>query len=173
MSDLITNLEDLGPEELKAVSNLINKLAKRKRKEESPVVDAEEPQEDIKPRPVSQKSRGRSSPKNQANQRRNNNKVRRPGGSRGAAARTEPVRLSNENKFLSMRERNSNKQDSEIDKKLWKGRRPTERPDEFHFAEVQCKECLLWYDVNPELVLIDPDTKTYNFTCDNCVPRGN
>lgn len=174
MSDLITNLEDLGPEELKAVSNLINKLAKRKRSEE-PLDNLGEVEETVERKPKQKQKptvQGRSSPRNPQNQKKDT-RVRRRGGSRGGAGRTESVVLSNENKFEKMRERNNFKADAEIDKKLWGDRKPTERPDEFEFVEVQCKECGKWYDINPNLVYIDQDSREVNFTCDNCVPRGN
>jgi hypothetical protein len=177
MSDIITNLEDLGPEELKAVSNLINKLAKRKKQSESTeeVVDSTPLGDTVreqKPKgPPKRHSQGRTEPRNPQNKK---TRVKRKGGrGRGGAGRTESVVLSNENKFERMRERNDFKKDTEIDKKLWSGREPTQRPDEFQFVEVQCKECGRWYDINPDLVYVDQDSREINFTCDDCVPRGN
>lgn len=174
MSDIIKNLESLTPEELQKVGNLIEKFAKRK--SDNNEVDSTETEDIIeKPRQKSKPKRtvqGRSSPRNPANQRKDT-RVRRRGPSRGGAGRTESVVLSNENKFERMRERNNYKADAEIDKKLWGNRQPTERPDEFEFVEAQCKECGKWYDINPSLVYVDQDSREINFTCDNCVPRGN
>ncbi|RLI51659.1 hypothetical protein DRO61_01855 [Candidatus Bathyarchaeota archaeon] len=183
MSDIITNLEDLNPEDLKAVGNLINKLAKRN-KQQNPeqTVDKQESSGYDNPEPTAQQSAGRSQPRNtksgRSSPRASANKrpepVRRGRGvSRGGQGRTESVSLANENKFERMRERNDFKKDSAIDRKLWGDRNPTERPEEFEFAEAQCKVCRNWFDINPNLVLLDPETKEYNFTCDNCVPRGN
>ena len=170
MSDLITNLENLTPEELKRVANLIEKFTKRK------TVDNQQTEDIIKEEPkAKQKStkvtQGRSAPRNPVNKKNNN--VRRKGSRGGGAGRTESVVLSNENKFEKMRDRNSFKDDAKIDKKLWGDRQPTERPEEFEFVEVQCKECGKWYDINPTLIYVDQDTREVNFTCDNCVPRGN
>lgn len=117
--------------------------------------------------------RGRTAPRNARNQRRNDGVRRKGGRGRGGVmAHTESVQLSNENKFQNMRERNAEKGDTEIDKKLWSGRMPTERPEEYEDIEVQCKECLLWFDVNPGLVLIDQDSREPNYVCNNCSPRG-
>jgi hypothetical protein len=88
-------------------------------------------------------------------------------------ARTESVQLSGENRFMKMRERNAEKKDTKIDKALWTDREPSERPDEFQFAEVQCKVCGMFFDVNPGLVVVDADTGGANFTCNNCSPRGH
>lgn len=118
--------------------------------------------------------RGRTEPRNPSNQRRRQS-VRKKGNSRGGGgvmARTEGVQLSNENKFNRMSERNAEKSDTSIDRKLWSGRMPTQRPEEYEDVEVQCRECQLWFDVNPALVLIDHDTRQPNFVCNNCSPRG-
>ena len=120
------------------------------------------------------RGRGRTEPRKPKGQQRNNvrrgNNRDRGGG--GVMARTESVRLSNQNKFLNMRERNAEKGDTQIDKKLWENRTPTERPEEYEDIEVQCRECGLWFDINPGLVLIDADTRQPNFVCNNCAPRG-
>lgn len=101
-----------------------------------------------------------------------------PGRGQGRTlARTEPVQLSGENKFDTMKEnkrskkliRDSEKSDTLIDKALWTDREASDRPDEFQFAEVQCVgPCGLWFDVNPGLILIDQDSGLPNFTCNNC-----
>lgn len=170
MSDLIKNLESLTPEELQKVGNLINKFAKRKENSVDNEITTDEIEETSRQKPK-KRVQGRSSPRNTQNQTQ---RVRRKGGrGRGGAGRTESVTLSNENKFERMRERNNFKADAEIDKKLWGNRQPTERPDEFEFVEVQCKECGKWYDINPNLIYLDQDSREVNFTCDNCVPRGN
>lgn len=97
---------------------------------------------------------------------------------KGVACRTESVQIDNRrNKFLEMKSRNgklcnAEKQDVEIDRKLWKNRTPADRPETFEPVEVQCKVCNRYFDINPALVLTDDDTGEVNFTCDNCVPRG-
>ena len=163
--DLITSLENLTEDELRAVSKLINKFAKRKEKPR--------PEKKQKDRPPKTQQRGRKEPRSARNKRKTQSSVKRHGRrKKGVQARTEPVQIDNENKFLMMRERNSEKKDTSIDKKLWQNREPTVRPEKFEYAEVQCKKCGLWFDVHPGLIYVDPDTKEPTFTCDDCVAHN-
>jgi hypothetical protein len=132
--------------------------------------------EDSEPRESSSSGRGRTTSRHDTKQGRN--KTREGQRGRGVAARTEAVTIDNRvNKFLTMKGRNGRfadeaKGDTAIDKKLWENRHPTERPDEFKAIEVCCKICNRYFDINPNLVLVDDETGEVNFTCDNCVPRG-
>lgn len=199
MSDIIENLESLSPEELEKVANLINKFAKRKeddgrqqkkRKRKKKRVDdndaeliVEEQVGRKKPRKrilldendeverPKTRGRGRTQPRRQSARRKKQNYRGNKGRSKGVMAKTESVQLSGENRFMKMKERYSNKKDSVIDKKLWENREVSARPDEYEPIEVQCKECELWYDVNPATVLMDRDSGDYNYTCNNCVRR--
>jgi len=90
----------------------------------------------------------------------------------GVQARTEPVQLSGKNKFEQMDARLTSRGDTKIDRKLWGDNSPTERPPEYQPVEVQCKVCNRYFDINPNLVYVDFDTKVPNFTCDSCSPRG-
>lgn len=114
---------------------------------------------------------GRTEPRKNQNRRSRSRGSRRRTGKGETLMRTEPVRLSSENKFLTMKERNAKKSDTKIDKKLWGENTATERPETYEPIEVQCKECDLWFDVNPSMLMVDPDTKDYNFTCNNCAGR--
>ena len=223
MSDIVSDLGDLSPEELQKVQNLISKFAGRQKRDS----------EDTKPRPKRQKKQNhkkqnhkrkdsgeqgkgrtkkrqtiitdeselREPPKQSGgrkgqgrSQPRNPDAQQSRGGRRGSArrgspiqtgrgggakvmARTEQVQLSGLNKFDKMRARTEKKRDTVNDKKLWvdqKGRKmePTERPDQFQYVEVQCTECQLWYDVSPDLVYRDEDTREIVFTCNGCGRRG-
>lgn len=181
MSDIITNLEDLSPDDLKAVSNLINKLAKRQRKNSEPKVDEVPPepvniiQDEPSQKPQRATTRRSKRPDKKPPQKaQSNQRVRRRGQqSRGGAGRTEPVSLSGENKFESMREKSSYREDSKTDKLLWGNHEPTERPDDFSFVEVECEICHKNCKVHPSLVYLDQDTRQPKYTCDSCVPRGS
>lgn len=209
MSDIMSDLDQLTPEELEKVGRLISKFAnkeevpktrkrkgrggKRKKpldkKDQELIVEQQhgrtnrrrrilESEDDEIERP--RQGRGRSQPRTQ---QRQNNGVRRGGkgrgrgkgrGNGGIMARTESVQLEGGNRFDKMRERNSERQDVEIDRKLWGKRQPSERSPQYEPVEAQCIGCNLWFDVNPGLVMIDPDTREPSFTCNNCsrTPRG-
>ena len=211
MSNIQTNLENLTPEELQKVSNLIEKFASRKeessdekpqkkrRRRKKPKKRVDEPEQEViiehgqgrnKPRqrivlpdePIDPNEkrvsgRGRTEPRNPRNQRAQSVRRGRGKGPRmgrgNRLARTESVNLSGENKFDTMRERNQAKADTKIDKALWANREASQRPDKFEYAEVQCLACKLWFDIQPNLVMIDEDTGVPNFTCNNCSRRGN
>lgn len=168
--DIITNLQKLSPEELAKVGNLINKFAKRKDEPEEekevdivPVKGKKKPGKSVSGNPKA----GRKEPKKPQGRGGNRNRQR---GRKGAVARTEPVQLSGQNKFDQMKERNDFKRDAAIDKKLWQGREPTTRKDEYEPVEVQCIVCGLWYDEHPNLILVDPEEGT-KYTCNNCLRK--
>ena len=93
------------------------------------------------------------------------------GGGKGAPCSTQAISLSGQNDFLKMSEKNSAKEDSKIDKLLWKNRRPADRREEFIPVEAQCQVCNRFYDVNPALLYNDPDDGIV-FTCNKCTKRG-
>lgn len=171
----IIELEDLTQEELSSVMRLIDKFRKR-HGSEKPLEDnktqvgRQEPrQQEPVPielnRPARAKGRSKSKYEQAAPSQRGNKR-------RGSMARTEPVRLKNVNQFLNMDEKDSHKSDSQTDKLLWGNRTPSQRNKQFEPVEVQCKQCMLFFDVNPNIVLIDPDTNKPNFTCNNCASRS-
>lgn len=178
-NNILDQLDQLTDEEMKKVGNLINKFAKRHSSENQ--VDNRKPREQNKPqrgrtrptqtqpenRPQSKGSqRGRREPRNptiQPNVHGRRNK--------GTAARSEKVVLSGQNEFLNMTERNQFKQDSDVDKKLWRGREMSPRPNKYEPIEVQCTTCRLYFDVNPSVVYRDPDSGDIVYTCNNCGVR--
>ena len=175
IEDLIKNLTQLSPEELDKLNNLASKFAKRH--------DTQEPNKTVsKKKRDKPQQNGRSSAKGRTEPRNpevlRNKPVRRgtsrKGGGRpgGKPARSEPIVISGENKFDKMVERFQHKKDSEIDKKLWQGREPTQRREQYEDVEVQCTECQLWFDINPELVYKDPETGDILFKCDVCASVG-
>ena len=127
---------------------------------------------------------GRSQPRNQQTNHQGGARrgkagaVRLGRGGGRTLARTETVELTGVNRFLTSsqfkKERVHAKGDVTTDKKLWSDnsgetREPSERPEKFEFAEVQCVgPCGLWFDVSPDLILLDYDTGEPNFTCNNC-----
>ena len=179
MNKILDDLESLSPDEMASVARLIEKFASRKKDSETEII-VDQPQGRKKPRKrvllnendtveSPRKGRGRTKPrKPSARPRRKGAGGRRD---RGVMAQTQKVELSGQNKFLKMSERTAHKKDTKIDKQLWKDREVSTRPDEYQDVEVECKECKLWYDVNPVLVLIDPDTHDTNYTCDRCVRK--
>ena len=204
MTDNINDkIENLTPDQLESLGRLIDKFSRRnsndqeeerkprknnktkpqkgRSKPRSKIIipgeeNLEEEKEPIKR--VVKNRKGRSEPRNSDLKTQKRERVRRPPGKGQKAgttlARTESVSLSGENKFEKMRERNSHKKDSVIDKKLWGDNQPEQRPDEFSgFVEIECKSCELWYDVHPSEIYMDPDQGP-SYTCDNCSkgPRG-
>lgn len=186
--DILDNLEQLSPEELQKVANLINKFAGRKdskidkkpkagkighgpgrrTSKKSIVVPGED---DPPPRKQARGKRGRR--ESSRLQKKTKSPIRRKGGKKGVAARIEPVQLSGQNKFDKMRERNTVNDDRKTDALLWENKEPSPRPDTFEFSEVQCQECGYYFDIHPDLVYVDRDSKEVVFTCDDCSPRGH
>jgi len=136
---------------------------------------------------------GRTAPRNPENQitesprrggssRRRGSPVQMGRGKGNIQAVGQKVVLTGENKFEKMRDRNSCKSDTKIDKKLWTDREALQRPDDFKFVEVQCTGpfrddgvidgCGLWFDVNPALLLRDEETGNITYTCNNCTRSG-
>lgn len=216
--DILSKLENLTPEELAKVGNLIGKFSdrhdrevevpKKRKKRKKTKKRVDEPEQEVivehemgrkKPRkriimpdeaeqPNEHRSTGigRSqsrNPQNQPQQQqdhrrgqgRGRSEIRTGRGGGRTLATAQTVKLSGENKFLKMRERNNAKADVKIDQALWKDRVPEERREEFEFMELQCLgPCGLWFDVNPNVILLDQDSGEPNFTCNNCskIPRG-
>lgn len=176
-NNLLEQLLSLSPNQMAAVERLVGKFSK-KDSEEDLIVEhgpgRDKPRQRIvlkesdKTPDKRSKGRGRTQPRNNQNEESTNKIRKRVGKGKGAMARTEQVVLKNENRFLKMREKDSEKKDVEIDKKLWSGRSPSERPEEFQYAEVQCKVCNKYFDINPALVVIDRETHQPNFTCNDC-----
>ena len=192
--DLDLNLESLTPAELKILSGLIKKVSNKKKPpikrkprtkpkpkvNDTEIVDGPQlgrtsPSKKIvetenEKVPTNSKAKGRTKPTKEYNKKRTER-----GGKKGRAnkkmARTETVVLSGKNEFLNMGEKNSHKDDTRIDRLLWKNKEVNKRPPKYSDVEVQCKECKLWYDVNPSLIYVDPETNETNFTCHNCIRR--
>jgi len=125
------------------------------------------------------KSGGRSGPvgrKGRASTR-SNGPVRRGdegesrgrGNKKGMACHSEPLQISGHNNFLDMEEFHEEKQDVEIDKKLNKGRKPTRRYRKLQKIEVECQgTCGYIYEVSQDVLMVDPDTHEYLYTCNDC-----
>ncbi len=199
--NIISQLQSLSPEELAKLGDIINSITNDQdegevevpterdtsRKEninpvdnnsEEVIIDhgpgrSQPRQRIVMPDEVEQQTEARSRGRGRTAPRRNANVETTPKQGRGRRlARTESVRLDGNNKFDKMRERNSHKADSKIDQALWRGREASERPEEFKFAEVQCESCQLYFDVNPSLVYVDPDSGRAKWTCNDCAGRG-
>jgi hypothetical protein len=127
--------------------------------------------------------RARSGPvgrKGKANPNRQDNRNQRPGvdgptrgkKGKGMACRNEPIQLSGENRFLEMDEYHEEQQDIEFDRKVHSGRKPRRkkfRPNPM--VEVECQDCGYLFDVDSNILLVDPDTKQYIYTCNDCSVR--
>lgn len=153
MSDLIEALQKLSPQELTKVENLIRKFEKR---------HSQEKQEDA-PEIMLEKEVPSSTPT------RKKKKTREKVRGKGVQARTETVKLSGENKFLKMKERNAAKKDTETDRKLWLEREPSDRPDEYEPYQVECQVCGRTFEVHPSMVYREDGEDIY--TCNRCSRR--
>ena len=128
------------------------------------IIEAEDEEEVTNTRRM---GRGRSEPRNGRREVDDGMRGRRR---KGVAARTESVQIAHnpkDNKFLKMKERNSAKNDTRIDKKLWGDNEPNARPDKFEPVEARCKGCKQYFDVNPALVFVGP-RGVPSFTCNDC-----
>lgn len=176
---IIDDLDDLSPEELEVMAKVISKLAQTKKgktdktskdkkmgksspKKRVVKKEQEQEQEDISEAPVLVPIKSRTKKETHKNTRN---------------GRTAPLVQSytppkGPNKFLSMPEYKSEKQDTRIDKLLWKGNQPTERRDEIEFIDAECRVCGKVSEVSPALTLKDIDTGEVMFTCNRCIKRG-
>ena len=180
MSDFIEKLGSLTDEEMASVARLIEKFASRKK---SPTVDKGgdtlETERQVG-RSTSRKKivlderepiiENKRTGKGRTKPRESNGANTKKG--KGRPSRTLPVTIGNANKFTQMSEFRASKEDVDVDKKLWTGREPKQRPDKFEPVEVQCDICKLYYDVNPSLLFRDPDTHELMYTCNNCVGKA-
>jgi len=73
------------------------------------------------------------------------------------------------NKFLEMIEYNMYKKDSIIDRKLSAGLDITPRIRSSNLVNVICRVCGQEYTVNRSMIMRDPDTREWLYTCDNCI----
>lgn len=72
------------------------------------------------------------------------------------------------NKFLDMRESDMHHNDThEFDKKV-NTSRPTPRMSRTTTIEVECNDCGDVYDVSPDVVRTDPDTRETVYLCNDC-----
>lgn len=57
---------------------------------------------------------------------------------------------------------------------IYKGKaKPTERRDDFRYADGQCRRCNRNFQVPAQFLNFDPDKKIWSFICDDCrMPRG-
>lgn len=134
------------------------------------IVEADDEEEVVRPRRM---GRGRSEPRNGS--RRDVDDGMKGRRRKGVAARTESIQVSSnpkDNKFLKMKERNSAKNDTRIDKLLWGQNEPEARPDKFEFVEARCKGCKQYFDVNPALVFVGPRGQP-SFTCNDCAQSSS
>jgi hypothetical protein len=91
---------------------------------------------------------------------------------KGLASRIESVKLGpRPNLFLKSAEAKQCKEDSKIDKLLWKGRTPSERNRPNNLISIACQICQQVHEVSSSLVYRDPD-KGLCYTCNNCLRRG-
>ena len=78
-----------------------------------------------------------------------------------------PVQASGINKFDKMPERNQEKADIAIDKKLAK-HKPTERRGSSGLEQIECRDCGNEYKVSPVLASYN-DEGTSNYICEGCI----
>jgi hypothetical protein len=77
-----------------------------------------------------------------------------------------------ENIFDKMMERNAFKEDTKIDKKLWKGRKPSPRGERATIIEVECDECGNEFQISPNELRQKEDENgrmSNIYTCDDCL----
>ena len=97
-------------------------------------------------------------------------KTIKTGRGNGQATRREPMDLKHrENKFLTMKERNWHKKDTEIDKKL-AVEPPVERNRKPPIVEAECMQCGDVYEVN--IAEANYDEGEVRFKCDRCILGG-
>lgn len=70
------------------------------------------------------------------------------------------------NRFDSMPEKKQNKEDTKIDKLLWKGKTPHERPPKVEFVNATCDSCGKTELVSPSFVYFDGEETKYK--CNKC-----
>lgn len=189
MSDLITSLKNMTPEEAVQIAELLrgllpqaiaeNKTSKKKKPTKKAVK---------KTTKKTAKKRGRPPKSTNANIELDNNdndtiievQPRRKVAQikdkwergKGLASRTESVKLGpRPNLFLKSAEAKQCKEDSKIDKLLWKGRTPSERNRPNNLISIACQVCRQVYEVSSSLVYRDPDMGLC-YTCNNCSRRG-
>ena len=178
----MSDIDNLTPDQLEAISRLINKFNRQNAKEEPQeqkggrtkskkriIVEGDE---DYSMKPPTKNKTGRKKPKNPQSRRKQSGRRRepptRPGKSprKGRQAVTQSVQLSGENLFETMQERKSCKKDAKIDQALWKDRTPEIRRDEVGYIEVECQSCGLYFDVLPSEVF--KEDGEYIYTCNSC-----
>jgi len=73
------------------------------------------------------------------------------------------------NRFFSMPEASMHKEDTEIDKKLWKDRIPSERNRPLALVKVRCVGCNREFEVSPELIPPTDGNESSKFRCNRCI----
>ena len=88
-------------------------------------------------------------------------------GDKGSPGRVEPFQAvkNRPNLFLKSKLFNAHKNDTEIDKKLNAGRKPTERGERNNLVEVECDDCNEVFVVNESLVYNDEEGSHYKCGC--------
>ena len=88
-------------------------------------------------------------------------------GDKGSPGRVEPFQAvkNRPNLFLRSKLFNAHKNDTEIDKKLNAGRKPTERGERNNLVEVECDDCGETFIVNESLIYGDEEGTHYKCGC--------
>ena len=88
-------------------------------------------------------------------------------GDKGSPGRVEPFQAvkNRPNLFLKSKLFNAHKNDTEIDKKLNAGRKPTERGERNNLVEVECDDCGETFIVNESLIYGDEEGTHYKCGC--------
>lgn len=126
-------------------------------------------EEDLENRPESPQGSGDKQKKEDGRHvRANRSKQIRK--SKGSAARREPMKIIEDrpNLFDGMAERNSFKEDTVIDKKLWKGKQLAYRGDRVTLVAAECSECHGEFEVSPNEIKKDFDGNI-DYMCNDCL----
>ncbi len=161
MSNLLTTLKEMSPEELKLIRNFLN------------MSDAEEKNEVLDEPPLKADIIQKQSIKKNKNPLQSDNllpNIKR----KSRRTTTEPVTHGYENKerpnlFFEKKWNQLHKKDSRIDKQLWGENISEERGVRIPTIEVACNRCNNIYNVSPALLISDPSTHEVRYTCDNCL----
>jgi len=179
MSDELSmqeKLDSLDEVQITKVFKLINKLvAKNQIAEATPPVKSDIHhtttvlrERNKKSGPVSSKTKKNDDDDVVMVGRRKNIRMGKGRGRQGKAkreARTEPISISGENKFLTMSAYNEHKDDVDIDKKLSHGKKLVPRSKRHDgYLTVECSECEREKRVHESVLTSDSD-----YLCDDCI----
>lgn len=99
-----------------------------------------------------------------------NKSPRLPKQKKGVACRREPINtdINRPNTFDKMAEKNQFKEDSSIDKKLWKNKQLAPRGNRSTLVTIDCTECNGTFEVSPNEIKKDFDGNE-EYTCNECL----